>query len=108
MRRDRYVQPELPFARSRDTSVEAAESMELAAPGLRGRVLEAIRQAGGATDEEVVDATGLAGNTVRPRRGELEAMGLVRDSGLRRATRSGRSAIVWGVVQRFPKGGCAA
>lgn len=63
----------------------------------RGKVLDAIRGAGlnGMTDQEIERATGLAGNCVRPRRGELIEFGLVRDSGRTRLTASKRKAVVW-------------
>jgi hypothetical protein len=47
------------------------------------------------TDEEITTRTGLAPNSVRPRRVELVARGLVKDSGMRRPTVSGRQATVW-------------
>lgn len=49
----------------------------------------------GATDEEMQVEFGLGPQTQTPRRGELVAMGFATDSGLRRSTRSGRSATVW-------------
>lgn len=47
------------------------------------------------TDAEIQDALGLDGSTQRPRRRELEQAGLVFDSGERRATHTGRAAVVW-------------
>jgi predicted ArsR family transcriptional regulator len=49
----------------------------------------------GATLEEIEHALQLPGNTVRPRRIELEEKGFVIDSKKTRKTASGRSAIVW-------------
>lgn len=49
----------------------------------------------GATDEEGQEALAMPGNTYRPRRTELQSLGLVRDSGARRETKSGRKAVVW-------------
>jgi len=49
----------------------------------------------GATDEEIQVATGINPNSQRPRRVELVDRGYIKDSGRRRKTRSGRSAIVW-------------
>lgn len=52
------------------------------------------------TDEEVQDSLGMNPSTERPRRGELVEKKLVRDSGDRRCTRSGRRAIVWETTDR--------
>lgn len=41
----------------------------------------------------------MPGNTVRPRRIELEELGFVEDSGARRPTHSGKMAIVWVVPE---------
>jgi transcription initiation factor IIE alpha subunit len=46
------------------------------------------------TDEEIGELTGLNGNSVRPRRGELVSAGLVVPSGFK-VTRSGRKAVSW-------------
>lgn len=88
---------QLPIPFSNDTtSREAAESVREQLSRLRGRVLEAIVSGpDGATDEEIQLYCALGGNTERPRRGELEKLGLIRDSGRTRRTASGRRAIVW-------------
>lgn len=49
----------------------------------------------GATDVEIQDELSINGNSERPRRRELERLGLVADSGRVRLTPSGRSAVVW-------------
>jgi hypothetical protein len=49
----------------------------------------------GATDEELQQALSLQGNTLRPRRRELQLMGKVLATGVKRPTASGRQAIVW-------------
>lgn len=46
------------------------------------------------TDEEIIARTGLSPNTARPRRVELEKMGLIVAGELRK-TRSGRWATTW-------------
>lgn len=62
----------------------------------RRRVLDAIgRSPTGATDDEVQRWLDLNPSTERPRRVELVEMGWIEDSGERRQTRSGRSAVVW-------------
>jgi len=78
-----------------DTSVAAAGAIEPTAATLRMAVLGVIAATGGATDEEIQAALGLAGNTQRPRRVELCEAGRVVDSGVRRPTKSGRQAAVW-------------
>lgn len=81
-----------------DTSKAASMEIRLTAPKWRVRVLEYLTRAsvyGGATCENVEEALGLRHQSAGPRIRELVQVGLVRDSGLRRLTRSGRSAIVW-------------
>lgn len=80
-----------------DTSFDAAVEIAPHTSTLRRKVLAFIRERGaeGATDEEVQEALGMAANTQRPRRVELVLMDQVVDTGRRRKTRSGRSAIVW-------------
>lgn len=62
----------------------------------RGRLLEYLRKRGakGATDQEAGEELEL-GESVRPRRRELETAGLVKESGNFRQTHSGKMAIVW-------------
>lgn len=80
------------------TSEAAAESIEGVRYTLRERVLMFIQESGGATDIEIANALGLAENTARPRRYELEKLGLIEDSKLRRKTPAGRAAVVWRAV----------
>ena len=83
-----------------DTSHAAAVSMEESAGTLRATVLKAIREAGGRgyTDEELQEQLDMPANTERPRRRELFLRNLIRASGERRTTRSGRQAAVWVVA----------
>ncbi len=82
-----------------ETSRAAASQIREHAPILRQRILDYIRDRGvnGATADEIEVATGLAGNTVRPRlcelRGGLEPQ--ILDSHLTRKTRTGRQAVVY-------------
>lgn len=89
--------PHPPAQRHSATSVDAAEAIEPSADSLRGAVLEALRKAGadGMTDEEMQTALNMNPSTQRPRRIELMRLGLVRDGGATRPTRSGRKAVVW-------------
>lgn len=78
------------------TAKRAAEAIAAHRPALLERVHRAIADAGadGMTAQQVEDATGLPGNTVRPRIVELRRAGLVVESDQTRPTRSGRSAVV--------------
>ena len=87
---------EPPSIRHSVTSVAAAEAIKPSAAKLRIQVLEAIKRApDGLTDEEAQRLTGIPGSTQRPRRIELEAAGLIRNSGRTRSTMSGRAAVIW-------------
>jgi hypothetical protein len=89
-------------ARATDTSKAAADSMNRAAPRLRRLVLQAIREAGpvrdgvgGMTADEVAARLELSPLTARPRVCELNKLGQIHDSRVRRKNRSGHKAIVW-------------
>jgi hypothetical protein len=88
---------ERPFQKHSDTSRDAAESMRPTAATLREAVFNYLfgRGSDGATDEEIQIDLDMAGNTERPRRRELQEAGKVRDSGMRRTTKTGRQAVVW-------------
>jgi len=80
--------------RGQGTSAAAIKPMKLS--GLRLRVYEYLRRhPDGLTDEELIEKSGVNPNTMRPRRVELYAMGKIKDSGVRRQTRSGSEAVVW-------------
>ncbi len=90
----------LPFQKHSDTSREAARLATPNAGTYRRMVLEALRDATeGLTDLELQERTGLEGSTERPRRIELVTAGVVRDSGTKRKTPSGRAATVWEIAQ---------
>ena len=86
------------------TSREAARRIEPTQTPIRGRVLGHLIARGdaGATDEEAEAALGIKPQTYTPRRRELVMLGLVRDSGRRRCTDAGRSAVVWVAVRGGP------
>jgi hypothetical protein len=79
------------------TSHDAARAIAPHAPRMRDRVMAYLRTCGGwgATDEEAGEALALRPQSYTPRRGELVKLGFVVDSGERRATASGRWAVVW-------------
>lgn len=78
------------------SEVTARSMVEQAAPQ-RDRVFEPIRSRGpiAQTDAEGEAAVGMKPQSYTPRRGELVRLGLVIDSGQRRATASNRPAAVW-------------
>lgn len=82
------------------TSLAAARSVTPHLERLEAVVLDAIRAAGpaGACDHELERVTGLIHQTASARRRSLVLRGLVRDSGLRRRTASGRLAVAWVAV----------
>ncbi len=86
-----------PYQATSPTSRAAAEGIRPTAGTLRAVVLAAITKAGarGLTDEEGIAATGMGSSTYRPRRIELVARNLVRDSWQKRKTAAGRDAAVW-------------
>lgn len=79
------------------TSRAAAMLMAGRAGAIRKIIYQWLLKQGGlgATDEEGQEALALQGNTYRPRRVELEEVGLVRDSHTTRFTRAHRKAVVW-------------
>lgn len=89
--------PLVPHVKGSDTSRAAAESMEPHAGTLEAQVLIAIRASGsgGLTDDELEQLLGLSHQTTSARRRALVIRCLVKDSGARRPTRSGRGATVW-------------
>ncbi len=74
------------------TSVAAARKATPTAAVQRQAVIEALAT-GGKTDAEIRTATGLEGDSERPRRWQLCRDGLVRDSGRER-----NGMIVWELV----------
>ena len=65
----------------------------------RESVFQAIVQhPDGLTDQEIGDLLGLAGDSVRPRRGELHNKHRIKEAGTRK-TRSGRDATVWVAIE---------
>tara|TARA_R110000765_G_scaffold99317_1_gene186503 strand:+ start:1085 stop:1456 length:372 start_codon:yes stop_codon:yes gene_type:complete len=86
----------VPFQRHSDTSKAAAAALR-GSQTLRALVYEAIASSGdrGMTDPEAQAHLGLSGSTQRPRRVRLVELGLVRDSGNRRASEARRLCTVW-------------
>lgn len=87
----------LPATNGTPTSNEAASRIEPIAGTLRAAVLDYIRACGeiGATDEEMQIALEMNPSTQRPRRQELEKLGLILRTSRARPTKSGCKAIVF-------------
>lgn len=64
-----------------------------------GRVLDALRQDGPMTDDELEVDLGLTHQSVSAARRNGVIRGLIYDTGLKRKTRSGNDAIVWKAVR---------
>ena len=88
---------DLPPHNGTDTSIDAAESVRNVVTGRRLAVLEALRTHGPMTQEQVGEVLGWPIQSVNPRIYELARGGRVRDTGKRRATRSGKTAAIWEV-----------
>jgi predicted ArsR family transcriptional regulator len=88
----------VPYVRGSDTSRDAAESMRPHVSELEREILEFVRSDGGATCDEVEDCMGIAHQTASARLKGLADKGLIKDSGARRPTRSGRAARVYVVA----------
>jgi hypothetical protein len=80
-----------------ETSRAAADSVAHSIGPSHERILALLHDRGerGATDEEMMEALDMGGNTQRPRRRELQLMDMIHDSKTTRPTRSGREAVVW-------------
>lgn len=89
---DRY--PNRPGHNFRDTSKAAADSIEPKAGKLAMAILHRLRVMP-QTCFEIEQASGLSHQTASARIRELNLKRLIVDSGDRRATGSGRKAIVW-------------
>lgn len=91
--------PEQPGSKARVTSHVAAQAVKSKAATVRDEVLNLLRQAPytstGLTPDQAADILNISILTIRPRFSELACAGLICDSGIRRANRSGRNAIVW-------------
>ena len=90
-----------PYQRHSATSKAAAVAIEPVAGTQRALILNEILlcEDFGCTDAHLQRVLVLSGDTVRPRRGELQKAGLIVDSGRTRKTSSGRAATVWVAVE---------
>jgi len=88
-----YTKDDVPYVAGSGTSAAAAHATN--ATRDKGRVLDHIRRVGGATDDEVERALGMAHQTASARRRDLVLAGLVTESGHYRETCRGCTATVW-------------
>lgn len=81
----------------RDTSLQAWQEIQPKLPQRQQTVYNSIKKHSDCTDLEISKDTGLPINCVTPRRGELEAKGLIESSGVK--MQKGRPAHTWKVKQ---------
>lgn len=86
--------PARPGYKGAETSKIAAQEIESIADTLRSQALYHITGKP-MTADEVANALRVSVLSVRPRIAELNKMGLIEDSEIRRRNESGRAAIVW-------------
>ncbi len=93
---DRQV-PEARLVRTTDptTSHKAAATASKRGPTQRRRVWNTLKTLGPATDYEISTRLGILRSSASKRRQELSDAGFIVDTGLRRPTDTGSSAIVW-------------
>ena len=89
-----------PYQSHSATSRAAAATWGGRTRAAHARIIAHLTAHESATDEEMQDALEMAPNTQRPRRRELEQQAVVEDSGLTRATKSGRKAVLWRLRRR--------
>lgn len=91
------IRSHAPHVWGSETSEAAAKSVEPHLGRMEAMVLKEITLAGdhGLTDDQIESITLLSHQSASARRRGLVLKGLVKDSGTRRKTRSGRSAVVW-------------
>lgn len=88
--------PNVPGHVRGDTSIAAAKSVETSATALRKKVLDYVSsQRDGVTCDEVEAKLAMRHQTCSARIRELVMFGQLVDTGIRRQTRSGRSARVY-------------
>jgi predicted transcriptional regulator len=85
----------VPYVRGSDTSRDAAESMRPHVSHIEGEIMVILRALGGCTCDEIEAETNLAHQTASARLKGLRDKGLIKFSGAKRPTRSGRAAMVY-------------
>lgn len=95
LRTQKAVDRELGKARIKDPETAKAAARSVDATRLESLCLDFLRHSQGLTAHELAQILRLPLVSVSPRMRPLVNKGLVTDSGGRRATASGRKAIVW-------------
>jgi predicted ArsR family transcriptional regulator len=85
----------VPYVRGSDTSRDAAESMRPHVSEIEQDILHFLKIHQDATCDQIEDYMGIKHQTASARLKGLADKGLIRDSGARRPTRSGRAARVY-------------
>lgn len=91
------IYPDAPGHRGVETSILASQSLRTKLGRLQAIAFDAIKKAGsnGFTADELAERLQIDRYSIQPRTSELKRKALIRDSGKRRANRSGKLAIVW-------------
>jgi predicted transcriptional regulator len=89
----------------RNTDPETSHQAAARAPSVRANdrraaLIAHVENPAGITDFELAEIVGRQQTSAGKRRGELRDLGLIEDSGLRRAAPSGSSSIVWRITMR--------
>lgn len=87
--------PSSPGFKARDTAMSAAVKAGVEVETLRAKCLEVVTERGAITADECAEVLGRSVLSIRPRFSELARLGMIADSGIRRANESGRQAIAW-------------
>lgn len=82
-----------------ETSKQAASEITSRAASLREKAMGIFEIGWWLTADQLATVLEEHPLAIRPRVSELHAMGLVRDTGVRRLNDSGKSAAVWAVVK---------
>jgi len=81
---------------TRRASVESLEALSPATVSNAHRLILAALAKGPASDQELLEATGIHPNAIRARRGELHEAGLICIAG-KKPNRAGRNVTTWRV-----------
>lgn len=81
------------------TSREAHDSIKPMKEGHWGKILEALKELGRASAEQVAKHLGMQHSQINRRFSELHAQGLIFNTGLKVPTSTGRSAYQWSLIE---------
>lgn len=83
------------------TSILTAQNALPRSGSIRRKVYDYFARQGfyGATDQEIEEALGISGNTIRPTRGSLVKDGFIVDTGTTRKNHNKEECIVWRLIQ---------